>query len=88
MKEVGVRARQLVVLAIVMAGLSAAGCAPSGNGEAGGTIHGNLLWPGSDTNHAMAMAAQYCGQYGRSAHLASESQGLLSFDTVTFDCVN
>lgn len=87
-KEVGVRARQLVVLALVMGGLSVAGCAPSGNGAAGGTIRGNLLWPGSDTHHAMAMADQYCGQFGRSAHLAGEEQSWLSSDTVTFECVN
>jgi hypothetical protein len=83
-----VRVRQLAVLALVMGGLSIAGCAPSGNGETGGTIRGNLLWPGSDTHHAMAMATQYCGQFGRSAHLASEEQGWLSSDTITFECVN
>jgi hypothetical protein len=87
-KEGGVRVRQLVVLAMLMSGLSVASCAPSGNGETGGTIRGNLLWPGSDTDHAMAMAAQYCGQFGRSAHLASETQGWLSADTIAFDCVN
>jgi len=87
-KEVGVRVRQLVVVALVMGGSSVAGCALSGNGDTGGTIRGNLLWPGSDTHHAMAMADQYCRQFGRSAHLASEEQGWLSSDTVTFDCVN
>jgi hypothetical protein len=86
--EVGVRVRQLVVLALVMGGLSVAGCALSSNNDAGGTIRGNLLWPGSDTHHAMAMADQYCSQFGRSAHLASEEQGWLSSDTVRFECVN
>jgi hypothetical protein len=86
--EVGVHVRQLVVLALVMGGLSVAGCAPSINSDAGGTIRGNLLWPGSDTHHAMAMADQYCSQFGRSAHLASEEQGWLSSDTVRFECVN
>jgi hypothetical protein len=85
-----VRAKRLVGVAMLLGGLSVAGCAPAldGSGESGGTIHQFQLYPSSNLDHAVAMAAQYCGQFGRSGHVAREELGWFWSDTITFDCVN
>ncbi|HUJ96685.1 MAG TPA: hypothetical protein VLV85_00505 [Stellaceae bacterium] len=84
------RAKRLVGVAMLLGGLSVAGCAPAldGSGESGGTIHQFQLYPSSNLDHAVAMAAQYCGQFGRSGHVAREELGWFWSDTITFDCVN
>ena len=53
------RAKRLVGVALLLGGLSVAGCAPAldGSGESGGTIHQFLVYPGSNVDHAVAMAA-------------------------------
>ncbi|HUH84591.1 MAG TPA: hypothetical protein VLX85_08260 [Stellaceae bacterium] len=85
------RARSLTVLAVLLpvAGFAAAGCAPSlaGSGEGGGTIHQLQLRWDADEVEATAMAADYCRQFGRTAHIAGEELGVLWTDTLTFDCV-
>ena len=83
-------AKRLVGVAMLLGGLSVAGCAPAldGSGESGGTIHQFQLYPSSNLDHAVAMAAQYCGQFGRSGHVAREELGWFWSDTITFDCVN
>jgi len=85
-----VHAKRLVGVAMLLGGLSVAGCAPAldGSGESGGTIHQFQLYPSSNLDHAVAMAAQYCGQFGRSGHVAREELGWFWSDTITFDCVN
>ena len=84
------RAKRLVGVALLLGGLCVAGCAPAldGSGESGGTIHQFQVYPGSNLDHAVAMAAQYCSQFGRSGHIAREELGWFWSDTVTFDCVN
>jgi hypothetical protein len=85
-----VRAKRLVGVAMLLGGLCVAGCAPAldGSGESGGTIHQLQVYPGSNLDHAVAMAAQYCSQFGRSGHIAHEELGWFWSDTITFDCVN
>jgi len=85
------RARSLTALAVLLpvAGFSAAGCAPAltGSGASGATVHQLQLRWDADEVEATAMAADYCRQYGRTAHIASEELGVLWKDTLTFDCV-
>lgn len=89
--EVVLRTRSLTILAVLLpiAGLSAAGCAPSlaGNGDNGGTIDQTQLRWDTDEVDATMMAADYCRQYGRTAHIASEELGVFWTDTFAFDCV-
>jgi hypothetical protein len=74
------------LLTALVLGLTTASCASlEGNGERGGTIRDNQLRPGSQD--AMANAAQYCRQFGRSAHLASQEIGLVWSETIVFDCI-
>jgi hypothetical protein len=97
-----VRARTWIVPAL-LAGLSLAGCSPTleGNGERGGTITQNQytqnyveLGPvdvGSfglgDTN-VVAIAGQYCSQYGRSAHLTEQNvRSIWPYDRFSFECI-
>lgn len=84
------RARTGMLFAAVALALSAGGCAPAlhGSGETGGTISQLQLLPGANELGAEAMAANYCSQYGRSAHIANEDLGLLWSSTYQFDCVN
>jgi hypothetical protein len=79
-----------MLFAMLALGLSIGGCAPGlhGSGESGGTIGQFQLLPGANELGAEAMAANYCSQYGRSAHIASEDLGLLWSSTYKFDCVN
>ena len=54
------RAKRLVGVAMLLGGLCVAGCAPAleGSGDSGGTIHQFQVYPGSNLDHAVAMAAQ------------------------------
>jgi len=84
----------------VLAGLSA-GCAPTleGSGEGGGTIRQNQLRQtrvelgplplrlGAAEDNVPAIADRYCGQFGRSAHIARENVGLLWTDGFAFECI-
>jgi hypothetical protein len=97
-----VRARTWIVPAL-LAGLSIAGCAPTleGDGERGGTIHQNQLTQNyielgpvgvgsldlGDTN-VVAIAGQYCSQYGRSAHITEQNVATVwPIDAFHFDCI-
>lgn len=79
-----------MVLAVLVCGLSLAGCTPAldGNGERGGTIYGNEYRPSSAWSDASAMADKYCGQYGRFGHLGGERLGWFGSEAISFDCVD
>jgi hypothetical protein len=83
-------ARTAMVLSVLLSGLSVAGCAPSleGAGERGGVIRYTQLQLGRSIGEVPAMTDKYCGQFGRSAHIAGEHLGWFWSDTVTFDCVD
>jgi hypothetical protein len=77
-------------VALLLGGLSLAGCAPAldGSGESGGTIHQFQVYPGSTLDRAVAMADQYCSPFGRSGHIAREELSWFWSDTISFDCIN
>jgi hypothetical protein len=79
----------MLAVLLPIAGLSAVGCAPSleGSGESGGAIHQLQLRWDADEVDATVMAADYCRQFGRTAHIAAEELGVLWTDKLTFDCV-
>ncbi|MGO8918328.1 MAG: hypothetical protein ACLQJR_20705 [Stellaceae bacterium] len=79
-----------MVLAVLVSGLSLAGCAPSleANKERGGVIRSTQLLLGTGISDVPTMADKYCGQFGRSAHISGEQLGWFWQDTLTFDCID
>jgi ABC-type glycerol-3-phosphate transport system substrate-binding protein len=81
--------RKTAIIAMtLLGGLAACGPALEGNGQAGGTIRAVQVWPDSDGARMTDMAEAYCGQFGRSAHVASEDLSWVWLDDVAFDCIN
>jgi hypothetical protein len=79
------RKHAIAFVAALLVGLGA--CAQvDGNGQAGGTIHAMQPRPFAPAT-TTSLAEGYCGQFHRSAHIASEEIGWFWTDTIGFECI-